>query len=79
MSDDVDRQMAKVHQEVATHNSKLAVKFSTDTREQLLNRVDALDRAVHALTFQVQHLEQKYNLLLSERFNTGSTVHGSNS
>lgn len=68
-----------MHQEIATHNSKVAVKFSEDTREQLLLRVDALDRAVHALTFAVQHLEQKYNLLLSERFNTGSTVHGDNS
>lgn len=75
---DIDREMAKVHQEIATHNAKTAVKVSGETRTELLDRVDILDKAVHALTFKVQHLEQKYNLLLSERFNTGSTVHGRN-
>ena len=71
---DIDREMAKVHQEIATHNSKVAVKVSGETRAELLDRVNTMDNAIHDLTNKVQHLEQKYNLLLSERFNTGPTA-----
>ena len=70
---DIDRQMAKMHQEIATHNSKTAVKAVQKNRAESDRRLDILDRAIHDLTFKVQHLEQKYNLLLSERFNTGPT------
>ena len=74
---EIDRQMSKMHQEIATHNSKVAVKVSGETRTELLDRVDKMAMAIHDLTFKVQHLEQKYNLLLSERFNTGPTERGS--
>lgn len=74
MSDDIDVQMAKMHQEVATHNSELALKKVTLSRDELMERIERLDGVVANLQFEVQHLQQKYNLLLSKNFNTGPTV-----
>lgn len=74
--DDIEVQMAKVHQEVATHNSKLAVKFSEKTQKDTHAECERLTAAVNTLSQKVLELDRKYNLLLSERFNTGSTVHG---
>jgi hypothetical protein len=70
---ELDKQMAKLHQECATHNAEVAVKTAKDTREELLQRLDRLDGLVAELSFKVVHLHDKYNLLLSERFNTGPT------
>ena len=78
MSDDIETQMAKMHQEIATQNSKVAAKMAVETKEELAIQVDRLNAAVNTLSQKVQHLEQKYNLLLSKNFNTGSTVHGNN-
>lgn len=70
---DIETDMAKVHQEIATHNSKAAVKLSIETKEKLAEQVDRLNFMVNTLTQQVQDLDRKYNLLLSERFNSGPT------
>jgi len=66
-------EMAKVHQEIATHNSELALKKSEKTQVELTRVIDEMNNKIHALTFQVQHLEQKYNLLLTERFDGRAT------
>ena len=73
MSDDIETQMAKVHQEVATHNSRLATKMAIDTKDELGKEVDRLNTVTNTLTQKVMELDRKYNLLLSERFNTGPT------
>ena len=73
MSDDIEVQMAKVHQEVATHNSRLATSMAIKTKTDLGREVDRLNTVTNTLTQQVMELDRKYNLLLSERFNTGPT------
>ena len=73
MSDDIEVQMAKVHQEVATHNSRLATSMAIKTKADLGREVDRLNTVTNTLTQQVMELDRKYNLLLSERFNTGPT------
>ena len=73
MSDDIEVQMAKVHQEVATHNSRLATKMAIDTKDALETQVDRLNIVTNTLTQKVQELDRKYNLLLSKNFNTGPT------
>ena len=70
---DIDTDMAKVHQEIATHNSKVATDMSIATKAELIIQVDRLNLSVNTLTQKVQDLDRKYNLLLSERFNTGPT------
>jgi predicted site-specific integrase-resolvase len=70
---DIETEMAKVHQEIATHNSKAAVRVSSETKQELHKQVDRLNFMVNTLTQKVNDLDRKYNLLLSERFNTGPT------
>lgn len=70
---DLDTEMAKVHQEVATHNSKLAAKMAIDTKDELGKEVDRLNMVTNTLTQKVMELDRKYNLLLSKNFNTGPT------
>lgn len=70
---DIETDMAKVHQEIATHNSQVAAEMSVKTRDELAIQVDRLNMSVNTLTQRVQELDRKYNLLLSERFNTGPT------
>ena len=73
MMSDIETDMAKVHQEIATHNSQVAAEMSVKTRDELAIQVDRLNMSVNTLTQRVQELDRKYNLLLSERFNTGPT------
>jgi hypothetical protein len=64
----------KLHQEIATRNSREAIRKSDATRDELLVRISHLEQIVSGLSFSVQHLEQKYNLLLSARFDGKSTT-----
>lgn len=74
MMSDIENQMAKMHQQLATDNSKKAVDVAVRTKLDVNARVDTLERAVNKLIQDMQHLQQKYNLLLTERFDTGPTV-----
>ncbi len=74
MSDDkLIKEVVQANQELATRNSQAAVKTANETREQLMTKVQTLERTVSLLVTQVSQLNQKYNLLLSSRFNKGST------
>ena len=73
MMSDIDVEMAKVHQEIATHNSKVAADMSVKNKIELEAQVDRLNKITNTLTQQIADLQRKYNLLLSERFNTGPT------
>ena len=73
MSDDIEVQMAKVHQEIATHNSQVATTMAIKTKDDLGREVDRLNMVTNTLTQKVQELDRKYNLLLSKNFNTGPT------
>lgn len=69
-----DRAMAKLHEENATHNSKMALEVAQMTKEEMATLMLRMDATVNMLTQKVMHLEQKYNLLLSKHFNNGPTV-----
>jgi cell division protein FtsB len=68
MSDD------KLIKELATRNSRTAVDLANKTREELTTKLLTLEKTVAQLVNQVSNLQQKYNLLLSNRFNKGSTT-----
>jgi len=70
---DIETEMAKMHQEVATHNSKAAMKMSVKTHEEMTEIQNRQQAAINTLSQKVLELDKKYNLLLSERFNTGPT------
>lgn len=64
---------AKAHQELATRNSRAAVKKADDTRNELLDRINHLERLVVTDHQKLVELEKKYNLLLTARFDGRST------
>ena len=71
---EIRNEEAKAHQRLATANAQRAVDTAEHTRDELLTRVDVLTANVSRLEHAVANLDRKYNLLLSERFNTGPTV-----
>lgn len=70
----IDREQAEASEKVATMNSKAAVRTAEKTRDELTDRIVALERTANMLTQKCDELNKKYNLLLSERFNTGPTA-----
>lgn len=64
----------KVHQEIATRNSKEAIAKSEKTRDELLDRINRLERLVTNQEQKITQMEQKYNLLLTARFDGRSTA-----
>jgi porphobilinogen deaminase len=74
MNDKLDRDMAKMHQEIATHNSELALSNSEKTRNELLNRMAKIEMQVAMNTQALDQLFNKYNLLLTARFDGRSTA-----
>ena len=74
MADDkVIKEVIQANQELATRNSQAAVKTANQTRDELSAKILLLEKTVAQLVQQVSQLNQKYNLLLSNRFNKGST------
>jgi len=63
----------KAHQEIATRNSREAIRKSEDTHSTLLSRIEHLDTLVANLATEVAQLQQKYNLLLTARFDGKGT------
>lgn len=76
MSNDAeqDRCVAKAHEEVASRNARTAITLATEVKVTLEDRMQNLEGLVHTLQFELTHLHQKYNLMLSKQFNGGSTV-----
>ncbi len=72
MADDI-KEVIQANQELATRNSKAAVDTANKTKVELTEKIIVLEKTVAQLVFQVSQLNQKYNLLLSNRFNNGST------
>ncbi len=75
--DKVIKEVVQANQELATRNSRAAVETANKTKEELSAKVQVLEKTVAQLVFQVATLNQKYNLLLSNRFNKGSTTESS--
>lgn len=65
--------LSKAFGEVATRNAQAALEVANNTKSELTMRVNALENLVTSLNGQIAQLQQKYNLLLSSRFNGGST------
>lgn len=63
----------KAHSELATRNSREAVRKAEATDAALTTRMAHLEAVVSQLAGTVGGLEQKYNLLLSKRFNGKGT------
>lgn len=72
MSD--NEHVAKAHQEIATRNSQTAVQISQETKTTTAERLDHMERLIMTLHEQLNNLDRKYNLLLTSRFNGGSTA-----
>ena len=66
--------IAAHHQELATKNAVAAVKMAEHTRNELLERVNHLDKVVLDLTNRVIELDRKHALLLTERFDGKGTA-----
>jgi hypothetical protein len=75
--DKLIKEVVQANQELATRNSRAAIETATKTKEELSAKVQVLEKTVAQLVFQVATLNQKYNLLLSNRFNKGSTSESS--
>lgn len=69
-----DRYVAKAHEEVATRNARTAVTMATELKVTIEDRMHTLEALVGTLQFEITHLHQKYNLMLTKNFNGGSTV-----
>jgi len=67
-----ERQIA--YSEIAARNSKAAVKAAEDTRNELLDRIIHLEQLVATQGELINILDNKYNLLLTQRFSGGSTT-----
>lgn len=67
------REIAKVHEQVATRNAQAAVQRVAKTESELIERIDRLEGLVLATANQVAMLQEKYNLLLTKNFHGGST------
>lgn len=65
--------LAKHHQELATRNSLNAAQAVIKLRTELVPKIQQHEQIIRALLDKVADLERKYNLLLSARFNGGST------
>jgi len=65
---------AKAYSEIATRNSREAIRKSDATRDELLTRLIHLEGLVANLTSEIQHLHQKYNIMLSARFDGKGTA-----
>jgi hypothetical protein len=68
------KEVVQANQELATRNSQAAVDTANKTKVELSEKVLVLEKTVAHLVFQIGDLNRKYNLLLSNRFNKGSTV-----
>jgi len=64
----------KARQDISNRNAKEAVRKSDATRDELLTRLVHLDHLVANLTATVSQLEQKYNILLTKRFDGKGTA-----
>jgi len=67
-------EMAKTHQEIATRNSREAIKKADATRDELLTKISHLENLVANLAAKTNELEQKYNMLLTARFDGKATA-----
>ena len=70
----IDKQDARAAEKVTRMNAEAAVRTSEVTREELTERIVRIEQALSAATVAIQDLQRKYNLLLTERFNTGPTA-----
>lgn len=72
MSDNPE--VAKAHQEIATRNAQNAVNSVEELRANYDKRILHLEQLIATLYNKHTLLEQKYHLLLTQRFNGGSTA-----
>ena len=68
-----DLARAQAEAEVATRNASAAVITAEKTRNELLPRIEHLERLVGTQAGHLSILEQKYNILLGSRFDGKST------
>lgn len=68
-----DRYIVEAHQKVETMNAKAALRHSEETRKVLTERINQLEMFLRTQNNVISQLQNKYNLLLTERFTGGST------
>jgi ABC-type Zn uptake system ZnuABC Zn-binding protein ZnuA len=68
-----DVELAKAHQEAATKNAREAIRKADATHAEMSARMTHLDHLVAQLSATVGELQQKYNLLLTARFDGKAT------
>ena len=72
----IDKDEATALHKSATRNAQAAVSTAEETRDELLTRMGNMEAEMARLGRALVNLDRKYNLLLSERFNTGPTEPG---
>lgn len=73
MNNETDRHIAKAHEEIATRNAQVAVTTANEAKNDVREKIRRLEGLLLNLTHEVEHLNDKYNLLLTKSFNGGST------
>lgn len=66
--------MNDVNVEVANRNAIAAIEATKKLRDEYAARLLQLEMTVNSQRQKIAELEQKYNLLLSQRFNRGPTA-----
>ncbi len=64
----------KAHQEIATRNAREAIRKAESTRDELLTRIIHIEATVASLGTSIVKLEQKYNIMLTARFDGKGTA-----
>lgn len=67
-------QVAEAHQRVATQNAQVAVQQVQELRSEFGEKLAHLEALVRTQHEQIAQLHQKYNLMLTKRFDHGSTT-----
>jgi len=67
-------EIARTHQEIATRNARAAVQAAETTKAEMTVRLNHLEHLVAGQQVKLGELEQKYNLLLTKRFDGRATA-----
>jgi len=69
----MSKEIAEMHEKIATRNAQSAVNSTAALREEFEEFRKAMTGIINDQQFRIADLTQKYNLLLTQRFNGGST------
>lgn len=67
-------ELSKIHERTATRNAQAAVARVAVVESELKGKIVALEAKIASQSMQIDLLNERYILLLTNRFNGGSTA-----